>query len=666
MPGTRIVPRTGRPESIGFLVGHHSEDILSVREEEMTAHLNQSQRAAVEHRGSHLLVIAGAGTGKTRMLVHRVASLLNDGHKPHELLMLTFTNSAAIEMRNRAASLTKDADLLTAGTYHAVASRILRRYGHLTGFSNDFVIIDRQEAESLLTRLKKGLSVSKDFPKISTVCSLISEAVNTLTGITDRIQFRYPHVVEFTEGICKLRDDYEACKREHNLMDYDDLLTNLKMLLSDQQARRTICGHLRHILVDEFQDTNLLQAGILRQLSAEGALVTAVGDDCQSIYGFRGADSSVILGFPEEWPGCKVLTLELNYRSMQPVLDAANWIISAAPQRFTKSLQSLVEGGTLPSLHVLPTDAAEGRYVAQRVYSLLHQGTPAEDIAVLFRSTYHALPLEMELNALCVAYTKHGGVKFTESAHVKDLLALLRLAVNAEDRHALGRVLMLLKGIGTKTAESLVKAGTDAFRAQDAKRPGLALLADTIDRLRLAATPSDAFVTALHWYRPHLERLHLDHARRFADLEQIAQQIAGYTSLRKVLDDFVLESTKDAPDEGVTLATIHWAKGREWPHVFIIGLAEGRFPSSRAETAGEYEEERRMLYVAATRAAERLEFTAPASCLSPDRTYRAAEVSSLLAHVPDEILPVIRLKKNACAGALTPHRQAVNQYLVWK
>jgi DNA helicase-2/ATP-dependent DNA helicase PcrA len=594
--------------------------------------LNPEQQAAVDHRDSHLLVVAGAGTGKTRMLIHRLVSLLNDGVRPHEILMLTFSNSAASEMRSRASLLLKDADLIFAGTYHAVALRLLRRYGHLADLPA-FEVLDRSESESLLTHLKNVLKLG-DFPKARKVSSLFSSAANMSRELADLIaaDSRFaPHL----GGLYQLHEAYTGYKREHCLADYDDLLLHFDDLLFLPESRRAICAPFRHVLVDEFQDTNPLQLAVLQKLAAEGALVTAVGDDAQSIYAFRGADSSIMRNFPYHFSGCRVLTLATNYRSCQPILDVANAVMQDASGLHAKALQSVFQGGVRPSLRILPTERKEGGYVASRISSLLAAGTPPEQIAVIYSSSVHALPLEMHLNALRIPYIKRGGLKLADAAHVKDLLALLRLALSP-DHHSRRRLLMLLPGVKEKTAEKILSGQVPAKVAS-----AVDALDDCITVMQSCFSPGDACAAALGWYRPHLERLHADHARRRAELEQVCEQIASVSSLRKALDAFSLDGhAKEEDSKGkVTLSTVHWAKGREFPQVFVIGLAEGRFSSTKRGTAG-YEEDRRKLYVALTRAKERLELTAPRSYLGPDFAPRTAGLSSLLVGVSSKVLPV--------------------------
>lgn len=596
--------------------------------------LNVEQQAAVDHRGSHLLVAAGAGTGKTRMLIHRLVSLLMEGVRPHEILMLTFSNSAASEMRSRAALLVKDADMIRAGTYHAVALRLLRRCGRLADLP-DFEVLDRAESESLLTHLKNSLNLGRDFPKARKVSSLFSAAANMSRELADLISADV-RLFPYLGGLYQLQEAYTRYKREHCLADYDDLLLHFDDLLFLPEAQQEICAPLRHILVDEYQDTNLLQLAVLQKLAAAGAHVTAVGDDAQSIYAFRGADASIMRNFPEHFPGCRVLVLSTNYRSVQPVLDVSNAVMQDASDLHSKALQSVFQGGVRPSLRILPTERKEGEYVASRIALLLSQGTSPEQIAVIYRSSVHALPLEMQLNALRIPYVKRGGLKLTDAAHVKDLLALLRLALSP-DQHSRRRLLLMLPGIKDKTADKVFAGQQVSAKASHA----VASLDACVTAMQASLSPGEACAAALAWYQPHLERLHNDHARHLADLEQMRLQIASFHSLRKALDAFSFDGhAKEEDGAGrVTLSTIHWAKGREWPHVFVIGLADGRFPSSKRGTA-DYEEDRRKLYVALTRAKERLELTAPRSCLGLDFVPRTAAVSSLLAGVSNKVLPV--------------------------
>ena len=620
------------------------------------AGLNPAQRAAVEHGEGPLLVIAGAGSGKTRTLVHRVAHLAARGVAPESILLLTFTRRAAQNMLFRAAQLTGAAcKNVTGGTFHAVANLLLRRYGAYIGIASNFSIIDRADAENIINLLKSSLGLSgadRRFPSKRAILNLISGAVNRNLSLEDMVMAAAGHLEEFMEDFRRIAEHYRDFKQDHGLMDYDDLLLHWRRLLEEsEEARAALSDRFRHILVDEYQDTNHIQARIVRLLAHTHDNVMVVGDDAQSIYSFRGADFANIMRFEEQFPGAKRVMLEQNYRSTRPILDLSNDIIAHAEEKFDKALFTDKSGGAKPVLASCASEGAEARFVAENIQKLVSEGHSLNDIAVLFRSAFHSFKLEIELASRGIVFEKRGGLKLTESAHIKDALAFFRVTVNPDDGLSWDRLLLHLHKVGPKTAQKIrrhIGAADDPLEALARYPAGAAWkaqlrdLADCLVDLRDAdKTPADHFDRVMVYYRPVFERLYFDdHPKRARDLDQLKALITGYTDLRSFVDDTTLDppdaDAQTGPDllhpaEGrLVLSTIHSAKGLEWDAVFVIGLADGRFPARQVMPGASWEEERRLFYVAATRARERLFLSYPREIATPDRSYAAVPLSSFV------------------------------------
>lgn len=615
--------------------------------------LNPAQYEAVTHGHGPLLVVAGAGSGKTRTLVYRVAHLLENGVLPERLLLLTFTRRAAQEMLWRASLLLDEScQDVTGGTFHAMANMLLRRYGYLIGYTPNFTIIDRSDAEGIVNILKSSLSLGgagKRFPTKRIILNIISKAVNRSMDLESLLYDEYEHLEEFLGDIKLLHGHYEKFKVEHGLMDYDDLLVNLKRVLREnEQVRREVSERFQYIMVDEYQDTNAIQAEIVRLMAATHNNVMAVGDDSQSIYSFRGADFRNIMDFPNIFPGARIIKLEENYRSTQPILGLTNAIIEQADEKYTKTLFTRVEGGDRPELYSAADAGEEAGFVAQKIAELQREGTPLQDMAVLFRSGFHSYKLEIELASRGIPFEKRGGLKLTESAHIKDLLSYLRLLVNAQDNLSWNRILLLLDKVGPKTAEKIlagIKSAEDPFRAlaeypaAPGYRKGLAELASMLQVLRdPALAPVELFEILSEYYQPVFERIYYDdYPKRSRDIEQLKTIIAGYDSLAAFVDDTALEPPESAVTEDnsdrLVLSTVHSAKGLEWDTVFVISLAEGKFPVSQALPGEQWEEERRLLYVAATRAKHHLFMTYPREVMSVDRQFSRAPLSPFVAEI---------------------------------
>ena len=615
--------------------------------------LNSSQYKAVTHMDGPLLVVAGAGSGKTRTLIYRVAHLLELGILPENLLLLTFTRRAAQEMLWRASLLLDEScQNVAGGTFHAIANMLLRRYGYHIGYSPNFTIIDRSDAEGIINILKSSLSLAgagKRFPTKRVILNMISKAVNRSMDLESLLYDEYEHLDEFLDDIILLRDHYEKFKFEHGLMDYDDLLVNLRQVLKENpQVRQEISTRFQYVMVDEYQDTNAIQAEIVHLIAAIHNNVMAVGDDSQSIYSFRGADFRNIMDFPRIFPNTRIIKLEENYRSTQPILSMTNAIIEQAAEKYTKTLFTRVEGGSKPELYNAADAGEEAVFVAEKIVELQQGGLSFKDMAVLFRSGFHSYKLEIELASRGIPFEKRGGLKLTESAHIKDILSYFRLLVNDQDNLSWNRILLLLDKVGPKTAEkvlAVLKSAEDPFTAlmeypaAPGWRKGLVELTGVLQELKdPALSPVEQFEILSQYYQPIFERIYYDdYPKRSRDIEQLKTIVAGYETLAAFVDDTALEPPESVviadTSDRLVLSTVHSAKGLEWDTVFIISLAEGKFPVSQALPGEQWEEERRLLYVAATRAKKRLYMTYPREVMSVDRQYSRASLSPFLAEI---------------------------------
>lgn len=607
--------------------------------------LNDPQREAVLHGNGPLLVIAGAGSGKTRALASRVARLVDEGVPAERVLLLTFTRRAAAEMLRRSGALISDRSVgrVWGGTFHAVANRLLRRYGNAVGLQDGFTVIDQADAASLfgMLRTELGFSASKQrFPKKETIAAVYSRTVNARSPLAETVEDRFPWVADHIDALRDLFRAYTARKREHNVVDYDDLLLYWSALL-DSPAGNTIRGLFDHVLVDEYQDTNRSQAEILRSLCGADGNLTVVGDDAQAIYSFRGATVENILDFPDSYEAATVVKLEQNYRSTPQILKAANAVIEASPEVFPKQLWTERRSGRTPDLVTCHDEAVQAELVADRVLEHREAGIPLRDQAVLFRTGHHSAGLEIELSRRNIPFVKFGGLRFLEAAHVKDLLSMLRILDNPKDELAWDRVVQMIPGIGPATAQKLI-AHLDASAAEAETDRLLSFIATEFTVVAEARTPIRELRAALADCRgtdgtepgpaEQIERLtefctlvfdraYDDPEARLADLGQLAALAAEYGTRSRFLTEITLDppaSTSDlagAPhldDDYLILSTIHSAKGGEWRVVFVIHAADGNIPSDMAlSEPGGLEEERRLLYVALTRAKDHLHVTVP-------------------------------------------------------
>ena len=604
--------------------------------------LNAAQAEAAAHGDTPLLVVAGAGSGKTRTLIHRVAHLINRGVPASRILLLTFTRRASQEMLDRCQRLVGSASQqVQGGTFHGIAHRLLRRFGPAAGLPADFSILDQSDAADLmgLARAALGYADSQKlpksaprFPRAETVLAIYSRHINTDRPIAELIGQQWPHFLSWTGDIEKLFGNYVQRKAERNLLDYDDLLLSWALLL--EQAP-TIAEQIRalyeHVLVDEYQDTNPLQSRILRGLCSHGR-ITVVGDDAQSIYAFRGATIRNILDFPRQFPGTHIVTLERNYRSVAPILETTNALISRSRERYSKQLWTERTGGEAPWLVTVRDEHEQTRFVVDRLLELHDEGIPLREIAVLFRAGYLSADLEIELANRRIPYEKWGGLKFLEAAHIKDILAFLRVLENPRDEVSWYRLLRLLPGVGDATARAAVELLTahewqpmaiGAVRAPARARPGLHALSALLDGMRRVnvTSPSEAIRLVRQLYDPILTATYDDAPPRLADLGQLEVIAAGYADRTTFLAALALEPPANTQDlavggddesDALILSTAHSAKGKEFDVVFVIWAADGVFPMARtADKEDEVDEERRLLYVAMTRARDQLYVTYP-------------------------------------------------------
>jgi len=616
--------------------------------------LNDRQREAVEHGiglpdgkiGGPLLIIAGAGSGKTNTLAHRVAHLIVNGADPRRILLMTFSRRAASEMARRVqricrqvlgdnAAIMTDA-LAWAGTFHGIGARLLRMYAEQIDLNVDFTIHDREDSADLMNLVRHDLGFSSKqsrFPTKGTCIAIYSRVVNSEASIKDILKSSYPWVLEWEEELKQLFAAYTEAKQAQNVLDYDDLLLYWAQMVSEPELAEDVGNRFDHILVDEYQDTNRLQASILMSLAPGGRGLTVVGDDAQSIYSFRAATIRNILDFPKEFSPkpADVITLDRNYRSTQPILAAANGVIELARERYTKNLWTDRLSEQRPMLVTVKDEIDQAAYIVEQVLANREIGMTLKQQAVLFRTSSHSNALEIELTRRNIPFVKFGGLKFLDAAHVKDMLAVMRFSQNPRDRVAGFRVLKLLPGIGPQTAGKILDTiAADPEPLQSlAEIPPPAKTGDDwpafvtlVTALRKAEAGWPAEIgTVRMWYEPHLERIHEDADTRKDDLLQLEQIAGGYASRERFLTELTLDPPDATSDQAgvplldedyLILSTIHSAKGQEWRAVFMLNVVDGCIPSDLGTgSTPELEEERRLLYVGMTRARDNLTLITP-------------------------------------------------------
>ena len=643
--------------------------------------LNPQQRRAVEHGvgptatiGPPLLVIAGAGSGKTNTLAHRVAHLIVRGADPRRILLMTFSRRAASEMTRRVERIARrvlgdNAGVMTdalswAGTFHGIGARLLREYSERIGLDPAFTIHDREDSADLVNLVRHDLGFSRTesrFPTKGTCLAIYSRCVNAETPIEQVLGQFFPWCSGWAAELKQLFAAYVEAKQQQNVLDYDDLLLYWAQMVSDPALAEEIGGRFDHVMVDEYQDTNRLQSSILLALKPGGHGLTVVGDDAQSIYSFRAATVRNILDFPDQFnPKAEVVTLDRNYRSTQPVLSAANGVIGLAKERFTKNLWTDKTSTRKPQLVAVRDEGDQARYIVEQVLENREEGARLKDQAVLFRTSSHSGPLEIELTRRNIPFVKFGGLKFLDAAHVKDMLALLRFVENPRDRVAGFRVLHLLPGVGPASAQRVLDCMAETADPVSAlcnlpspPRAGedWQAFVRAIKDLRYSEWPVDIERARL-WYEPHLDRIHEDAEVRRADLIQLEQIASGYPSRERFLTELTLDPPDATSDQAgvplldedyLILSTIHSAKGQEWKSVFVLNVVDGCMPSDLgAGTSAELEEERRLLYVAMTRSKDDLHLMVPQRFFTHGQNARGDRhvYASRTRFIPETLLPM--------------------------
>ena len=661
------------------------------------AELNEQQLAAVMAPPGPLLVIAGAGSGKTRTLTYRVAYLLENGIDPRNILLLTFTNKAARQMLDRVANLLPvDASGLWGGTFHSVGNRILRRRGSVLGYSSGFTIMDREDQKDLINTVVASAGIDPKeirFPKGDVLAEIFSFVVNTETSLEELLAEKFPYFVPLLDKIKDIHARYEKKKKATNSMDFDDLLEKtLSMLQQHEGIAEFYRRQFQFILVDEYQDTNKIQADLVDLLAGDHRNVMVVGDDAQSIYSWRGANFQNILEFPKRYPDAQVFKIEMNYRSVPEILEVANAAIAANVQQFRKHLSATRESQTLkPALVALNDGAEQAQFVAQRILELREENVDLSEIAVLYRAHYHAIELQLELSRRGIPYQITSGIRFFEQAHIKDVTSFIRFVANPRDEVAFNRMVKLLPGIGNRTAENLWRAWENALRpvagisdsaSEAASTPAgvtdpsysttspynfgehlIAMnvsvkskkaweqLAHTLDEIAPGGQPNSPseMITSI------VEAIYDDYAKvnftnyelRREDLDQLAVFARQFKDVHEFLSQLALISNVDAEaapnqtsdKEAINLSTVHQAKGLEFHTVFVIWLTDGMFPSSRSlDTRDALEEERRLFYVAITRARDELYLTLPHMRLSGGYGDVFQRPSRFLKEIPNNLV----------------------------
>jgi DNA helicase II / ATP-dependent DNA helicase PcrA len=607
--------------------------------------LNDAQREAVFFGEGPLLIIAGAGSGKTKTLVYRVARLVSMGVDPAAILLLTFTRKSSEEMLRRAAQiLDSRCQNVSGGTFHSFCNLVLRRYSKLLGFNENFTILDRTDSEEIIQSIRKELNLNKTekrFPKKNAILAVIGKAVNMQKTVESVLVQEYPHFYEFEKEINQINSLYFKYKEEMQVFDYDDLLCKVLQLLRDfPDIREQLQNSFEYIMVDEYQDTNAIQAGIIKYLTNKKLNVTVVGDDSQSIYSFRGANFKNIMSFPNSYPDTKVITLEENYRSTQPVLDLTNAVIEHSKEKYSKNLFTRNKATEKPVYVETDSENMQSQFVCQKILELREAGVPLNEIAVLIRSGWHSNALEVELKARNIPFVKHGGFKFMETAHIKDVVSFFRVIFNRTDTISWQRILLMLDGVGPQGASNLIKEiinnnGALNFGKYKSKayfKPLTKIVDIIYNSSAEGIAPSELISKILKVYQPLFKNKYDDYHKREQDLESLKVIAEKYTEMAEFLSDMTLDppdgsqlgsEPENEDEEKMVISTIHSAKGLEWHTVFLISAVDGYLPSFQSlNDQAQIEEERRLLYVALTRAREKLFIIKPNLDNSASNYYR--------------------------------------------
>lgn len=623
--------------------------------------LNASQFVAATAVKGCYLIIAGAGTGKTRTLVYRVARLIELGHDPNSILLLTFTRKAANEMLKRASMLLDDrCSKIRGGTFHSFANLTLRKYAKAIGLDSAFTILDQGDSEDVINLIRsqdRFLIRDKRFPNKQTLNKVYSLSVNTGKKVEEIIENDYPHFLPLLDKVLEIQKIFIQYKRNNNLLDYDDLLIYLREFLKKESpAVKALLSEIKFVMVDEYQDTNHLQAEIVKGLAKYNKNVMVVGDDSQAIYSFRGADFHNIMQFPKLFDNVKIIKLEENYRSVQAILDFANRINEAAIEKYKKELYTRRGSGVLPSIVAAATDNLQSKFIVEKILDLREEGVQLKDIAVLFRSSFFSFDLELELSKANIPFQKFGGMKFVETAHIKDVMAFLRIAVNPKDVISWYRVLLLHEGVGPKTAQRILDELSTAritIKAEPDDQPEFKhhklgpLFYLLYELQKKKYMPSEMVQKVYNYYWELFKANYDDWNKRKKDLDIFQNIVENYTSIDSLLSDMAIEpiiesvldvDAADKEEEYVTLSTIHSAKGLEWHSVFIIHAVEGYFPSARSvENLDSLEEERRLMYVASTRAKNNLFVSYPMNLYDREAGMTLSKPSRFISEISPDL-----------------------------
>lgn len=628
--------------------------------------LNEQQYNAVFHNQGAALVIAGAGTGKTRILVFRVSRLIEDGVSPESILLLTFTRKSANEMIKRATELLDNrTQKIQASTFHSFSMLILRQYAHIIGYTNNFNVIDQTDVEDTISHIRSSIIAKntdykkRRLPSKVVLAKIYSSSINKRLIIKDVIENEFKQFIEETLFVENVIKEYNNYKVISNAMDYDDLLINLLKLLSEYPlVLRNINKKYLYVMIDEYQDTNRLQHEIALLLAGKSSNLMAVGDDAQSIYSFRGADYQNIFFFPESFASCKIFKIEENYRSTKEILEMTNFIINNATYKYEKNLFTNRTINELPKLITTKDESQQSEFLVQQILELRENGTNLNEIAVLFRSGFHSFDLEIQLNIANIPFVKFGGLKFVETAHVKDVISYLKIINNPKDYISWQRVLLLINGIGQVSVRKIIEEFELNFKSFS-----------DISKLSFKGKNYDAVITLLNllstlqneskdigiiinkiidYYKPLMSNKYDDAKKREKDFNTFLQIAEKYKSLQQFLNEITLEppvesllemEAESKDDEILTLSTIHSSKGLEWKVVFIIWILEGRFPSAKSiDSIESIEEERRLCYVACTRAKDFLYLTYPTNFFDRETGYVLSEPSRFVNNIDDNLI----------------------------